>query len=153
MLALQLAAFCLQSNRRGLLVLLVTVWCVVATTSTHQHNGRRLTSVTPLPIGLKNQSKEESEYLKLHKCRDVGEAYSASYLITKEHLLYQFTGYNLTWVNCEMGSFIMMNQRAQPDRNVNGSVTQTLDVLDFSIIHLSWYGNQRNPTLNLPDLT
>jgi len=33
----------------------------------------------------------------------------------------------------------MMNQRARPDRNVNGSVTQTLDVLDFSIIHLSWY--------------
>lgn len=96
-------------------------------------------SVNPLPVGLKNQSKEEANYLKLHKCQDVGEAYAASYLITKEHLLYQFTGYNLTWVNCEMGSFIMMNQRAKPDRNVNGSVTQTLDVLDFSIIHLSWY--------------
>ncbi len=93
----------------------------------------------PLPTGLKNQSKEESNYLKLHKCQDVGEAYSASYLITKEHLLNQFTGYNLTWVNCEMGSFIMMNQRARPERDVNGSVTQTLDVLDFSIIHLSWY--------------
>jgi hypothetical protein len=38
-----------------------------------------------------------------------------------------------------MGSFIMMNQRARPERNVNGSVTQTLDILDFSVIHLSWY--------------
>ena len=66
-----------------------------------------------------------------------GEAYSASYLITKEHLLEQFTGYNLTWVNCEMGSFIMMNQRADPKKDwVNGSVVMSLDVLDFSVIHL-----------------
>lgn len=42
-------------------------------------------------------------------------------------------------VHARSRSFIMMNQRARPDRNVNGSVTQTLDVLDFSIIHLSWY--------------
>jgi hypothetical protein len=54
-----------------------------------------------LPAGLRNQSREEVGYLKLHKCADVGEAYSASYLITREHLLEQFTGYNLTWVNCK----------------------------------------------------
>ena len=136
MVVLQPGAFFLPSNY-GLWIFFAVVWSATLVASTN-HYGRRLTAVTPLPIGLKNQSKEESAYLKLHKCRDVGEAYSASYLITKEHLLYQFTGYNLTWVNCEMGSFIMMNQRAQPDRNVNGSVTQTLDVLDFSIIHLSW---------------
>ena len=156
MLVLQHAAFFLQSNR-SLWLLFAIVWCTTFVTPTRtipsppqapsQRYGRRLTAVTPLPIGLKNQSKEESQYLKLHKCRDVGEAYSASYLITKEHLLYQFTGYNLTWVNCEMGSFIMMNQRAHPDRNVNGSVTQTLDILDFSIIHLSWYGKQMKNTL------
>ena len=71
----------------------------------YRRHRRRLASVStlPLPAGLKNQSKEEAEYLKLHKCKDVGEAYSASYLITREHLLEQFTGYNLTWVNCEMG--------------------------------------------------
>ena len=33
----------------------------------------------------------------------------------------------------------MMNHRANPKNNVNGSVTQTLDVLDFSVVHLSWY--------------
>lgn len=45
-----------------------------------------------LPEGLKHQSKEEANYLKLHKCRDAGEAYGAAYLITKEHLIEQFTG-------------------------------------------------------------
>ena len=38
-----------------------------------------------------------------------------------------------------MGSFIMMNHKANPSRNVNGSMTQSLDVLDFSVVHLSWY--------------
>ena len=51
----------------------------------------------------------------------------------------QYLGHNLTWVNCEMASFIMMAPRADPSKNVNGSVTQTLDVLDFSMLHLSWY--------------
>lgn len=104
-------------------------------------NSRRLTSVPSLnfPLGLINQSKEEKNYLKLHKCRDSGEVYSAAYLITKEHILYQHTGYNYSFVNCEMGSFIMMNQRFNIDRNVNGTLIQTLDVLDFSVIHLSAY--------------
>jgi hypothetical protein len=76
---------------------------------------------------------------ELHLCIDTGEAYSASFLVTREHLLHQNTNYNLTWVNCEMGSFIMMNPRAKVGKNNNGSVIQTLDVLDFSFIHLSWY--------------
>lgn len=75
----------------------------------------------------------------LHRCRDGGEVYSAAYLITKEHLLYQYTDHNLTWVNCEMGSFIMMNGRVMPHKNVNGSLMQSRDVLDFSVIHLSAY--------------
>lgn len=91
------------------------------------------------PPGLKNQAKEERLYLKLHKCKDAGEVYSAAYLIHKTHLMEQFTDYNLTWVNCEMGSFIMMNQRADPNKSLNGSLTQSLDVLDFSVIHLSAY--------------
>jgi hypothetical protein len=75
----------------------------------------------------------------LQRCKDGGEAYSASYLIHKEHLLYQHTAYNLTWVNCEMGSFIMMNGRANPSKDVNGSIMQSIDVLDLSVIHLSAY--------------
>merc|ERR1711907_374894 len=59
------------------------------------------------PPGLSNQHANDKRYLRFYKCMDSGEAYSASFLTTKEHLLYQFTGYNLTWVNCEMGSFIM----------------------------------------------
>lgn len=38
-----------------------------------------------------------------------------------------------------MGSFIMVSQRSNPDLNVNGSMTQSLDVLDFGVVHLSWY--------------
>ena len=54
-----------------------------------QNKHRRLES---LPLGLKYQADEEKNYLKLHKCRDPGEAYAASYLITKDHLINQFTG-------------------------------------------------------------
>lgn len=85
------------------------------------------------------RGKIDIDKSKLHRCRDAGEAYSASFLITREHLLEQFTDYNLTWVNCEMGSFIFMNGRANPQKDVNGSLLQSLDVLDFSVIHLSTY--------------
>ena len=90
-------------------------------------------------FGDQTLEEREPQYWKLHKCRDGGEVYGAAYLIHKEHLIYQFTGYNLTWVNCEMASFIMMNGRATPSRNVNGSLVQSLDVLDFSVLHLSAY--------------
>ena len=66
-------------------------------------------------------------------------AYSAAYLITREHLEYQFTDYNLTWVNCEMGSFIFMTGRVDPRKDRNGSLVQSVDILDFSLIHLSTY--------------
>ena len=36
-----------------------------------------------------------------------------------------------------MGSFIMMNGRADPKKDINGSMLQTVDLLDFSVIHLS----------------
>ena len=58
---------------------------------------RKLVAVHPFP-DLSLQSKEEAKYLKFHKCVNAGEVYSASYLITKEHLLLQNTAYNLTWV-------------------------------------------------------
>ena len=59
--------------------------------------------------------------------------------MSKEHLLYQFTDYNLSWVNCEMASFIHLRQSNKFYRNPNqeGVVIQSLDVLDFSVIHLS----------------
>lgn len=89
---------------------------------------------------MKEQSINEKNYLLLHKCKDIFEAYSASYLIHIEHLLYQHIAYNLTWVNCEMGSFIMMRNNIDPNRDdINSTVLQTLDILDFSVIHLSAY--------------
>jgi hypothetical protein len=81
----------------------------------------------------------KSAYSLLHRCRDAGEAYSASYLIHKEHILHHKTDYHLKWVNCEMASFIMMNARGHHLKTVNGSVLQSVDVLDFSVIHLSTY--------------
>jgi hypothetical protein len=67
----------------------------VSNTSLVSNNRRSLqesTDQSDLPEGLKHQSKEEANYLKLHKCKDAGEAYGAAYLITKEHLIEQFTG-------------------------------------------------------------
>jgi hypothetical protein len=75
---------------------------------------------------------------ELQRCKDTGEAYSAAYLITREHLLLQHTAYNLSWVNCEMGSFIFM-KRSDPNKDINGSVVQSIDILDFSVVHLSTY--------------
>ena len=77
--------------------------------------------------------------MKYHKCKNAGEAYGAAYLITKEHLIYHNTNYNLTWVNCEMASFIMMHPNADVNSRVNGTIIQSLDVLDFSVLHLSAY--------------
>lgn len=65
--------------------------------------------IKSLPKGLINQTIEEAEYLGYHKCIDAGEAYGASYMITKQHLLLQETNYSLGWVNCEMASFIMVS--------------------------------------------
>ena len=99
---------------------------------------RRLAS--SLPLGTKFQSKGEQNYLKLHKCKDAGEVYGASFLVTRQHLISQFTNFNLSYVNCEMGSFIMMNQRFNVNKeNENGTLIQSLDVYDFSVVHLSAY--------------
>lgn len=49
--------------------------------------------------------------------------------------------FNLSWVNCEMASFIHMRKSAKHfiDRYNDGMIMQTLDVLDFSMLHLSAY--------------
>eukprot|EP00603_Paraphysomonas_imperforata_P007358 CAMPEP_0114422952 /NCGR_PEP_ID=MMETSP0103-20121206/5885_1 /TAXON_ID=37642 ORGANISM="Paraphysomonas imperforata, Strain PA2" /NCGR_SAMPLE_ID=MMETSP0103 /ASSEMBLY_ACC=CAM_ASM_000201 /LENGTH=371 /DNA_ID=CAMNT_0001591573 /DNA_START=88 /DNA_END=1203 /DNA_ORIENTATION=+ len=98
-----------------------------------------LVNARDLPLGLKNQTAEEAEYLSFHICIGGGEAYGASYLITKEHLLLQFTDLPLNWVNCELASFMMMTPKRSLKPNHNGQIIQSLDVLDFSAIHLSAY--------------
>lgn len=86
---------------------------------------------------------EENE-LKFHVCIDGGEAYGASYLVTKEYLLraMKLANINVTWVNCEMASFLLMRggsgkKISQPYSD--GMMHQTLDILDFAAIHLSTY--------------
>jgi hypothetical protein len=89
---------------------------------------------------LSNQSEEEKLYLDLHKCPDLGEAYGAAYIITKSYLLHHFVHYNLSDMNCEMGSMVVMNYNAKAsDKNATGLIIQSLDVLNYAVIHLSAY--------------
>lgn len=93
----------------------------------------------------KQKFAHEKDYLKLHVCNEQFEAYSGAWLATKEHVLKTDSlGFNLSWVNCEMASFIHMNmfkgKRAMDDpKNADGLIIQSLDVLDFSVIHLSTF--------------
>lgn len=82
----------------------------------------------------------EADNLKLHFCNAVFEAYSGSYLTTKAHML-TVANYNLSWVNCEMASFLHMKGSSNffTDPHGEGMIAQSLDVLDFSVIHLSAY--------------
>lgn len=82
----------------------------------------------------------EPDNLKLHLCNGVFEAYSGAYLTTSAHML-KVMPYNLSWVNCEMASFLHMkeNHRFFKDPHGEGMVIQSLDVLDFSVVHLSAY--------------
>ena len=52
-----------------------------------------------------NQSAEEMEYPKLHKCVDLGEAYSAAYLTSKLHLMEVNIQRNLSMVRFSMIMF------------------------------------------------
>ena len=93
-----------------------------------------------LPNMTLQASNHEHENLKLHLCNGVFEAYSASFLTTKAHILgVKSEKYNLTWVNCEMASFTHMRDSPlfYSHAKAWGMVIQTLDVLDFSVIHLS----------------
>ena len=72
----------------------------------------------------------------LHRCTDLGEAYSASWLATAEHVREQFVSYNLSLVNCEMASFIM----------VTGDGVSSSMLTDCSadeLVHLSSSRHQR----------
>jgi hypothetical protein len=55
----------------------------------------RLKQVYKRPAGLANQHSEDVNFIHFHRCLDSGEAYSASYLTSREHLLEHFTDYNL----------------------------------------------------------
>ena len=77
-------------------------------------------------------------------CKNEGEAYSASYLITAEHLRLHptVTEYNLSLANTELASFLVMNtkgSRKNLDVKRSGTIMQSLDLLDLSVIHLSAY--------------
>jgi len=95
------------------------------------------------------QSAEEAQYPKLHKCIDLGEAYSAAYLTTKLHLLEMNIERNLSRVSCEMASTVMLSTAKRSKKaklkafrenaNAEGLAIQSLDVLDYSVLHLSAY--------------
>jgi hypothetical protein len=91
------------------------------------------------PPGLVFQTESEMEHLAYHKCRDGGEAYSAAYLTTREHIVEHNSNYSLSWVNCEMASFIMMSPAKDMNKEKDGQILQSLDVLDLSVVHLSAY--------------
>jgi hypothetical protein len=74
-----------------------------------------------LPDLSKQKASFESDNLKLHLCNGVFEAYAASYLTTRQHMIeVQSENYNLTWVNCEMASFIHMKESNNFYRNPQG---------------------------------
>ena len=99
--------------------------------------------------GINAQSFEERQYPKFHKCVDLGEAYSAAYLTTKVHLMMTNIWRNYSWVSCEMASTIMLStakrsmkvklQKFRENPDEKGIAIMSLDILDFSIVHLSAY--------------
>ena len=108
-------------------------------------------SLNATPKALPNMALQkgvfESDNLKLHLCNSVYEAYSGSYLTTKTHMLTAASEvYNLTWVNCEMASFVHMKESRKmfSTPQGDGMIMQSLDVLDFSVIHLSAFERSSN---------
>lgn len=102
---------------------------------------------SPLPDMTQQKGLFEANNLHLHLCNGVFEAYSASYLTTSHHLLATSSeSYNLSWVNCEMASFVHMKEsraftgpRSGPQviNQQHGLILQSLDVLDYAVLHLS----------------
>ena len=95
-----------------------------------------------IPDFSKQNAIFEKDDPKLHLCNAQFEAYSAAWLTTREHVLeVKSETFNLTWVNCEMASFIHMRDSNSFYKNPQGKgmIIQSLDVLDFAVIHLSTY--------------
>ena len=111
------------------------------------HNIWRLFLLIHLVYSIKLVEIENSP--TLHKCVDLGEAYSASYLTSKQHLLLTNTQRNYSRVSCEMASSIMLatakrrNNKALieklnkflTDPDSKGIAIMTLNVLDFSVVY------------------
>ena len=85
-----------------------------------------------------------SAFPTLHKCVDLGEAYSAAYLTSKAHLMEVDIWRIYSWVSCEMASTIMLStaKRSQTkklkkfigNRDAEGIAIMSLDVLDYSVV-------------------
>jgi hypothetical protein len=101
---------------------------------------RHLRKVQETPKSKSSSSSPPRKFPNLQYCFDTGEAYSAAYLVSKQHLIAQRTDYNLSVVNCELASFMLFHRYiGLPPKKIEkiGSIVQTLDMLDFSILHLS----------------
>ena len=95
------------------------------------------------PNGLVNQVAADAERLRFHRCFDEGEAYSASFLITKDHFLHFLSkpiDLSSTHMSMESASFMFMETRKATKQTAEkGAILQTLDMLDLSVVHLSAY--------------
>lgn len=118
------------------LVLFIILWdgMCLGSLSNRQVNGYHFVPNAEFPPGLQNQTSSEKNMLHFHKCRDGGEAYSAAYLIDKRHLISHNTDYNLTWVNCEMASFIMMSSARDLNKEKHGQVIQVRAYVDIFML-------------------
>ncbi|CAM2730416.1 unnamed protein product [Rotaria socialis] len=101
-------------------------------------------NVLPLPDMSQQHKSFERDNLKLHQCKSIPEAYSGSFLTTKEHILsVPSEDYKLSWTNVAMVSYIHMKDNNNTFHlnplNNTGDIIQSLDVLDLSVIHLSEY--------------
>lgn len=98
----------------------------------------------PLPDMSDQLFINEKEDLKLYANMDSFESYGAAYIIHKEFYTYHNRSsyrFNLSMVNCEMASlFYFKNDifRVKIPEKSN-MILQTLDLLDFSVLHLSAY--------------
>lgn len=75
----------------------------------------------------------------LHRCISVGEAFGGAYLVNSKFVLQRKTDYDLKTAFGEMASFIIYRFRDNPFKDIEGTLMQSMDVLDFSVIHLSPY--------------
>jgi hypothetical protein len=75
------------------------------------------------------------------KCRNQAEAFSAAYLISKEYFINRKLVYNQTRTNVEYSTFSMLssNFEMKSKFKFKGTAIQSVDIFDFSVIHLSMY--------------
>ena len=94
----------------------------VLTNPTTIKSGAKLLTHRTLPDMSQQKGVFEHENLKLHLCNAVFEAYSASFLTTRAHMIsVKSESFNLSWVNCEMASFIHMRDSRAFYKNPHGS--------------------------------